>query len=262
MKPSAVTRELFEIQTVTVPKIVQSSLNPFIDLKSSTFIDFGCDLGLKTYGYSKSIGLRKIVGIDIQDNFVNLPQVLNKIVGDAALPDNLEFMAIEKGGSLDRLSPADGFISWSVFEHIDRDVLMRVAGDLFDTLRPGAVSFVQVNPLYLSPYGSHLRHILDTPWQHLFFEGDDLKEHILAKLNFNHQAAEAAWSLYLSLNRLRFADFVQCFSGAGFTTLKTSIAKTQEVPPAELTCKYAVEDLQLEGFQLVLKKPETEHPIR
>ncbi len=49
-------------------------------------------------------------------------------------------------------------MSWSTFEHVQRDQLAPIFRDLLHAcLRPGGYFFVQIEPLFYSPFGSHLR---------------------------------------------------------------------------------------------------------
>ena len=73
-------------------------------------------------------------------------------------------------------------------------------------------------PLYFSPYGAHLWHIVKFPWLHLmvretalrriFYEGELPKA-----LGYDH---DYHWEQYLTLNRLRPADFLEPFKSGGW----------------------------------------------
>ena len=66
---------------------------------------------------------------------------------------------------------ADAIYSWSVFEHIPREQIPGIMEDLYALLPAAGLFFLQIEPLYFSPFGSHLRRFIDTPWAHLDIAG-------------------------------------------------------------------------------------------
>jgi len=255
MDANIIDSEKFEIQSQWVPAIVRARLEAFVDFERSSTIDFGCDLGIKAYGYAQNLKFKRVIGVDISTNFQNLPGVLERHAGDASLPPNLEFRLIRPGQSLAMLAPVDGFISWSVFEHIQRAILEQVTRDLFLTLRPGGIGYVQVNPLYYSRFGSHLGHIFKHPWQHLLDGEEGFERRIFAAVDLTERQKTGAWSLFQSLNQVRVSDFERCFAECGFEQVRLILARSQERPPEALVERYGLADLEADGFYAVLRRP-------
>lgn len=68
-------------------------------------------------------------------------------------------------------------------------------------------------PLYYSPYGAHLWHIVKFPWLHLMTDAQALRRIFYAaelpkELEFDH---DYHWEQYLTLNRLTPRDFLAPF---------------------------------------------------
>jgi len=257
MLPEMVSDEVFKVQTIDVPNHVRKILERYLDFSESSFVDFGCDLGLKTYGYARHLGFRQILGIDINDRFKLISEVQQICKESIELPGNLNFMQIAPGDAISTHGPFDGFISWSVFEHVGKKILSRVLRDLFQALRPGAVSLIQVNPLYYSPYGHHLNHLFEKPWDHLLIEDGKIEEVIGERAHEKGIAIGGAMHVFSSLNRLKLGEFLIMLLDAGFSILHISTARTQMAPPPKLLARFDLDDLQIQGFQMIIKRDDT-----
>lgn len=251
MLPMNVTEDVFERETSKVPGIVTDTLAKFETAPFGHYLDFGCDLGLKTYGYATSGKFTKVTGLDVQDNFRNLHDVLVKF-GRPDMPETLDFLLSAPSTDLSAQDQFDGILSWSVFEHVHPDIIDAVLAEVYGCLRPGGHSFIQVNPLFYSQHGAHLWGLLE-PWEHL--ESDEKVHALIDERSPTEQRAKAAKSLFGTLNRLRLADFRAAFTKAGFEIADELIGRSTVSPPPELAERFDMDDLMTEGFRIVLRKP-------
>lgn len=245
-----VTGEIVERETRAIPRIVVGALRQHAATERLRYIDFGCDLGLKTLGYAASGGFGHVTGVDLHDNFRNLDTVLEHF--SVTRPPNLDFAVVSPAAPLTALGQFDGMVSWSVFEHVRSDIFESVLGEVFEALAPGSVSFVQVNPLFHSQMGAHLWGLFG-PWEHLRPDAEVLA--LIDARAESPQRAQAARSLYGTLNRFRLDDFRAAFRSAGFETLEERIGRTAAEPPDRLLDRFDRDDLTIEGFQMILRKP-------
>ncbi|WP_419606439.1 hypothetical protein, partial [Thiolapillus sp.] len=73
----------------------------------------------------------------------------------------------------------DAVFSWSVFEHVPQSQIPVIFADLYNSLHKGGLFFLQIEPLYYSPWGSHLRRFIDVPWAHLLWPGEQLRTAVM-----------------------------------------------------------------------------------
>jgi len=243
------TKEQFDTHYITVPNIIYNRLQPFLNKNTNTILDFGCNYGIKTLGVAKLFPTSRIIGIDINDKFIHLPTINYT---DQKLPVNLNFIQITPGEKLSNFMKVDFVYSWSVFEHVDIKIIKAVCEDIYNALNPNGIFFLQINPLYYSPYGSHLESVFSEPWYHLQNKGD--MENKITSLQISEERKKSHLSLYNSLNHITYSELKQIIQETGFTIEKKFIGKTSLKPPSSLLTVYPEEDLMIEGIQLILKK--------
>jgi SAM-dependent methyltransferase len=116
----------------------------------------------------------------------------------------------------------DVVISENTFEHaIEYDATVEECRRILRTDGTLAVIFA---PLFFSPYGAHLWHVVKFPWLHLmiseralrriFYEGD-----LPSELQFDH---DYHWDQYATLNRVRPHEFLKPFRSAGWHLVHTA----------------------------------------
>lgn len=252
MLPSSVTKEIYLRDTKTIPGIVMGALDKYPD-SGGRCLDFGCDLGLKTLGYAMCGKFSEVVGVDVQNNYVNLKNVHARFSKFPDFPPNLSFLLSSPEDPVPSRKIFDCIISWSVFEHIDLAILANVVHVLHGKLARSGYAFIQVNPLFYSPMGAHLWGLLE-PWEHL--DSDASVKRLIFERADSEARASAAWELFGTLNRLRLEDFRQLFFENGFECLDERVGKTDLTPPLHLRQQYSEEDLRTEGFQFVLRREE------
>jgi ubiquinone/menaquinone biosynthesis C-methylase UbiE len=130
-----------------------------------------------------------------------------------------------------------------VLEHVtDIDEVLR---EFSRVIRARGYLFIQIDPLFHSPYGSHLQRLIDVPWAHLLY---DEPEFIRLALNAtdkvpldqqdtlyrNHAFDDVKRYLiseYRRLNRIRADQLIELVSASGFDLLSTKLIEAENVCP-------------------------------
>jgi len=214
-------------------------------------------------------GATSIHGVDIRQEYAKLPRIAREQLGMSRIPAALTFETIPPGAPLAGRRPlVDGIMSWSTFEHVQRDQLLPILKDLHACLRPGGFFFIQIEPLFYSPYGSHLRRYDEVPWHHLL-----TSEEALWKVIEDHDgpidAAEVDFGFadfgvdgykrfvfkeYQALNRLTADELVEFTAAAGFHVVRQERRNVEMEIPAELRGRYPDEWLLNNEIFLLLSK--------
>jgi len=239
--------------------VVHEALAPRLDPAASTLLDFGCYDGITGLGLMLRHGWKGVVGIDIDPGFAALPRLASEQIGLARLPDGLEFRRIGAGESLAAAGPVDAIMSWSVFEHVERPLLDAVVADFHSVLAPGGLCFVQIDPLFYSPQGSHLGRFATAPWAHLRMSESALQQFVLAaapetvppdeiteqfrSMSFDDYK-RFIFRHYQELNRITADELVALFTRNGFELLWQNRRRTEEAIPADLHGQYDEELLR------------------
>ncbi|WP_029415598.1 class I SAM-dependent methyltransferase [Brevundimonas bacteroides] len=235
---------------VTLPGIIAEWVRPHGGLAGRKIMDFGCGLGELAAGLAFAEPSARVIGVEVTDQPSGLPGVLERV--GLAPPPNLSFREVALG----EVGDEDGFdliVSWSVFEHIQRNQFDAVMARLKTRLKPGGLLFMQVSPLFFSPEGSHFWALGYTDWQHLTRELSEVREDLDASA-LNARQRELHWKLFLRLNRFTAPDFERRLTAAGYSVLRRQIDRTDREPPAELLTAYDREALQTEQIVLLLRR--------
>lgn len=242
-------------------------LSAALDLRVARLLNFGCGDGITDLALALRHGATRIHGVDIRREYAKLPRIAREQLGLARLPAALSFETIRPGAPLaPRLAGVDGILSWSTFEHVARDQLLPILRDLYACLRPGGVFFLQIEPLFYSPWGSHLRRYVEAPWHHLQVPQEQLWQLIDA-----HQGPIAAdevdfgfadfgvegykrfvFNEYLALNRLTADELVALARQAGFDLLRQERRMVDVPVPSALLQRYPEEWLRNNEVLLLL----------
>ena len=264
-----ITDEWFRAHFDYAADVVQQWLGGALDLRSARLLNFGCGDGITDLALVLRHGATAIHGVDIRQEYAKLPRIAREQLGMARIPKALTFETISPSAPLSgRHQGVDGVMSWSTFEHVQRDQLLPILRDLHACLRPGGVFFLQIEPLFYSPYGSHLRRYIEAPWQHLLVPEDDLWLAIEA-----HQGPIAAAEVdfgfadfgvegykrfvfdeYLALNRLTADELVDLSAQAGFRLLRQERRQVDLAIPEPLLAQYPEALLRNNEILLLLGK--------
>jgi SAM-dependent methyltransferase len=245
-------------------RIVRTIAPPLYFSPGKAIVDFGCGDGATALGIAHSTEAN-VIGMDLYRSFEHLPALAAQNLGGDGIPGNLAFEQNTLGEPLPLATQSvDLVYSWSVFEH-----LADVRGTLSEfarVVRPGGAIFIQIEPLFFGPFGSHMQRLVDEPWAHLAHdEGefiamlqaaedhvpeserdvlyrthafDDLKRHLIEE--------------YRSLNRITADELVRDIETAGFTIEDERRIRAEGLVPDErLLARYS-DDLLLTNQVVVL----------
>jgi SAM-dependent methyltransferase len=235
---------------VTLPGIIAEWVGPHGGLAGRKIMDFGCGRGDLAAGLAYAHPDSEVVGVEVTDQPTRLARVIEDL--GLELPANLSFRQVPLG----EVGDDEGFdlvVSWSVFEHIQRNQFDAVMARLKTRLKPGGLLFMQVSPLFFSPEGSHFWALGYTDWQHLTRELSEVREDLDASA-LNERQRELHWKLFLRLNRFTAPDFEARLTAAGYSVLRRQVDQTEREPPAELLTAYDREALQTEQIVLLLQR--------
>lgn len=201
-----------------LPDIISDWLSPYIDLATSTILDFGCGNAITAAALAVRYPDAKVYGVDL----VTSPEICLasgiRDYGVEKIPDNLKIMSMPA----DKLPAFDDkfdlIYSWSALEHLSQDIFYSILCQLKNALKQNKYLFTQIAPLFFSPFGSHLESYIREPWAHLTMQ----QNLFFAKLK--EASAEANYpdlcSLYNTLNRLTPKKFLNIMSDLSFEIVK------------------------------------------
>lgn len=249
--------------------VVHHWIGGVLDVRTAQFLNFGCGDGITDLSLVLRHGATHIHGVDIRREYAKLPRIAREQLGMRRIPSALTFETITPGAPLaGKRALVDGIMSWSTFEHVQRDQLAPIFADLYACLRPGGYFFIQIEPLFYSPFGSHLRRYDDLPWHHLLASEDELW-----KVIQNHEgpmdASEVDFGFadfgvdgykkfvfneYRSLNRLTADELVDVTTRAGFHVVRQERRNVEMAIPSALQGQYPDELLLNNEIFLLLGK--------
>ena len=264
-----ITDEWFRAHFNYAADVVHHWVGGVLDLPTARLLNFGCGDGITDLALVLRHGATAIHGVDIRREYAKLPRIAREQLGMSRIPAALTFETIAPGTPLAGRRPlVDGIMSWSTFEHVQRDQLEPIFRDLHACLRPGGYCFIQIEPLFYSPFGSHLRRYDDVPWHHLLTTEDELWKVIEA-----HQGPIDAmetdfgfadfgvdgykrfvFNEYRALNRLTADELVDITTGVGFHVVRQERRSLDMDIPAALRGRYADELLLNNEIFLLLGK--------
>lgn len=248
--------------------IVYDWLSPHLEIRRSCVLDFGCGDGIMALALALRYTPQKVLGVDITRTWPRLLRTARREIELSHLPANLRFRRIRPGQTLSTFGSFDAVFSWSAFEHIDRAFLLPVLKDIYMALRPGGLFFIQIEPLFYSPFGSHLGRFGIQPWAHLLLSEDELERQILSfsgtipaveiEYNFHVRNLEAykrfIFGEYKKLNRITVEELIDFIVIAGFEILRENRGSSNLDIPEILLQQYRKNDLLTNEIDLLVKR--------
>lgn len=221
------------------------------DKSTGTLVDFGCGGGITTLALALRFPRMQVVGLDPLAHFQDLAAIAEAEIALSTLPENLRFDTIEAQQPLSEEFSADYLYSWSVFEHIPNDILSERLAELYRTLKSGGRMLIQIEPLYYSPFGSHLRKYVSEPWAHLSWSKERLLECVEGGSqelpegekghNYRRRTPQELKKFlvteYLSLNKITAEELMDRIAEAGFSVLRVEKKYLDMEPPQELLAR-------------------------
>jgi len=245
----------FKARFVDVPAILADWFRPYSRIEGATVLDFGCGEGVTALGVALGFSPDRVVGVDIMPDPERCLEVAKKNLSLESLPPSLELHRVEAGNLHGGPERFDLAYSWSVFEHVDQELLERSLSLIHSALRPGGLFLVQISPLYYSAEGSHLSHVVPEPWAHLLIQENRLEDRVRRSTG-NPLEAQAWWSTYCTLNKITHQSLLAKIRNAGFEVLRTFTTKQDLVPPAELLEVFQAEALLTNQVVVLARRPD------
>lgn len=131
----------------------------FLDaIRGARVLDFGCGSGQQAVALAE-LGAREVVGLDVNERWLEVAEQLAASRGAR----NVRFVRSigQLGGQFDVI------ITQNSMEHFPNpgDTLLQMAC----ALAGGGAIYITFCPLWYTPYGAHMQHIITIPWVHLLF---------------------------------------------------------------------------------------------
>lgn len=264
-----ITDEWFRAHFEYAADVVQHWMGGVLDLPTARLLNFGCGDGITDLALMLRHGATAIHGVDIRREYAKLPRIAREQLGMSRIPAGMTFETIQPGAALAGQRPlVDGIMSWSTFEHVQREALTPILRDLHACLRPAGYFFIQIEPLFYSPFGSHLRRYDDVPWHHLLASENELWKVIeahegpidAAEVDFGFADfgvdgyKRFVFKEYQALNRLTADELVELTTGVGFSVVRQERRMLDMQVPAALREQYPQEWLLNNEILLLLRK--------
>lgn len=265
-----ISDEWFRAHFSYAADVVHSWLEGAVDLRTAKVMNFGCGDGITDLGLALRHGAQHIHGIDIRQEYAKLGRLAQAQLGLAQLPKGLTFQTIEPSQPLAaQCGGMDAIVSWSTFEHVQRDQILPILQDLYACLRPGGYFFLQIEPLYYSAFGSHLGRYDPLPWHHLLVSDDELWKVIQAcdaplnpdEVDFGFADfgpdgyKRFVFKEYQELNRMTADELIDWVQQAGFRVARQEVRHYEPAPvPEVLLSRYSRELLTNNEIFLLLTK--------
>lgn len=247
---------------------VGRQLSRYIPLKSARILDFGCGDGFMALGMHR-FDPKEVIGVDLNPAYQHLPEVAHRYLGMQNLPEKISFRQVEENKPLPFPDEFfDAAYAWSVFEHVqDVDQTLQ---ELHRVLTPGGIFFIQIEPLYYSPFGSHLRRLIPEPWAHLKLPEEELLQRAIAaedqiasvEKDLAYQSLEFETykqfllNEYRQLNRVTMRELTELAERYFRLVLQQRVRAYPYSAPPELLTRYAEADLLTNEIGLTVQKRE------
>ena len=218
----------FEDHYITLPDIIKSWVDSYVDLAGARVLDFGCGHGITALAMAMRFNAR-VLGVDVMPDPAECLPRAHAGLGIDALPENLELRQIEPGENFRAGEEFDLIYSWSSFEHISQDIIDRVLDQIKSRLSQNGCLFLQIAPLHYSAEGSHLFHRIPEPWGHIWNQESIYFRKLSESCESDDEVA-ALWSCFQTLNKLTASDLVELMHQHGFEIIREDKTEDQYQP--------------------------------
>ena len=255
MKEWLIDDEGFKARFVKLPDIIGDWIKDHLDLKTSDVLDFGCGQGITALGMAMRNNARQVCAVDIMPDVNQCLDVASATLGLKSLPSNIALAQISPGEDFCPGQSFDLVYSWSVFEHVEQDILNSVLAQLHGKLKPGGYLFIQIAPLFFSAEGSHLFHRIPIPWGHLTIQESTYYSKLCNACE-SREEVDALWSCYQWLNRVTAIDLKRRIVANGLKVVREYVTQDPhaEQLPAALLDAYQREALVTNQIVLLAQR--------
>lgn len=223
----------YRAEFIGVPGVIADWMSDHGGLSGRDILDFGCGEGATTLGIALCYGPRRVVGVEILPKIWNALPIAREQIGLEGKPDNLDLIQVAADATLDHLGSFDLIYSWSVFEHVQQDLITDCLAKMKRVLRPGGTLFLQTTPLFYSAYGSHFQRWIPVPWAHLSMQHDLFCAELRKRVN-NEDQAHDLLCMYENLNRATANQILGVARQVGFKVVREHRTYDEYPIPSDL----------------------------
>lgn len=238
-------------------------------------LDIGCGDGIMALGLCRATQA-EVVGCDVTRAFDTLASRTTALLPQETWPERLSFVQSQVNQPLPFDDAVfDAVYSWSVFEHVDS--VPQLLREVCRVLKPEGRFFLQIEPLYHSPHGSHLQRLLNEPWAHLIGDEadylarieratDQVGEHekdMLYRSNEFEAVKRYLVGEFRALNKVRTHELVAHVQAAGLTVDRCELGQVpRHLVPEALLRAHSAHDLRTNEIRLWLSRPAATSDVR
>lgn len=225
---------VYRAKLIELPKIIGDWVTQHRSLAGLEILDFGCGEGTCALGFALMPEVGRVVGVDIMPDPGQCEGLARQNLGLQALPPKLSLHQVTPGSLANDTDRFDLVYSWSVFEHVRRDLLPDTIRLLRGALKPGGLLFIQIAPLFYSSEGSHYYELVPERWGHLVNQEDVYRSKLGAATGPGAPYA-AAISTLETLNKLTAPELLALVQEGGFEILRSYTTREDfPIPPVLL----------------------------
>ncbi|MFA5032833.1 MAG: methyltransferase domain-containing protein [bacterium] len=147
-------------------------------LYNKRILDLGCFVGGKTQLFSES-GAKEVVGIDLSKRGIKIAKKYENEKLKYYRTSSTELKKEYKGYF-------DTIISFTVFEHIQKELLPTVIDDCYELLSKNGICIIVYNFFY-DKYGAHVEHCIYHPFPQFLFQKQHYLEYCDKRLEEFHK---------------------------------------------------------------------------
>jgi len=185
----------------------------FDRIQGQVVIDFGCGTGAEAVEMAQK-GARKVIGIDIQEDFLAIAR--DRAV-QAGVADKCEFGATAS-------EPADVIIAIDSFEHFEDPA--SILATMRTMIKPTGRVLASFGPTWYHPLGGHLFSVF--PWAHLVFTERSL---IRWRSDFKTDGATRFHEVAGGLNQMTVGRFERIVRDSPFTMARLEAVPIRKLKP-------------------------------
>jgi SAM-dependent methyltransferase len=248
----SIADQTYRSKFIDLPRIISEWTSEYFSLEGKDILDFGCGEATTALGMALQKAPRRVVGVEIQDEYLRCLPLAKEQLGLDELPPNLELIKVFPGEMHSKTDRFDLIYSWSVFEHVEQPFIQPILEALRSMLKPSGLLFLQIAPLYYSAEGSHLKPWIPEPWAHLRYQHSVYKKMLEAGCP-DEAERKTLWSVFTTLNKVTADQLVDLSNRAGFEVLRDYRTQDEITVPSDLPSIFKIDVLSNNQVVLLLK---------
>jgi SAM-dependent methyltransferase len=199
---------------------VRKTVPDFTELvRTKTVLDYGCGPGWQAVAMHKQCGAQRVVGIDINEDWLAHANSLAEREGCANAVTFYREMPVDLRGNFDLA------ISISSFEHFTDPALdLR---NMRDAVKPGGLVVVTFAEPWFSHSGAHMVFFTNVPWVNLWFSEQTVMR---VRSRFRDDGATRYEEIEGGLNRMTLSKFERLIGQSGMAVHYLKFHSTKGLP--------------------------------